>query len=96
MGKNKSFQLERQNDGLIYFFDEYGSDENGRIFKRRDANVLILRNRTHGWVVVSDATITGVPWLIPVNQQVEYPPEGDWISRKNTKIYVYSLTYEET
>jgi len=41
---------------------------------------------------VSDAC-TGRPWDTLPHQQGNYPPEGDWISRKGSKSYVYTLVY---
>ena len=89
----RSFQFRRHHDDLIYYFDEVGTDRNGRVFKRRDLDVLVVRNHDHGWVAVADEKISATPWLVPLKEQEDYPPEGDWISRKHEKVYVYSLSY---
>ena len=35
----------------------------------------------------------GRPWEVPPKMQADFPPEGDWVSRKGPKSYVYSLVY---
>jgi len=93
MSTKHQFQLCRESDGLIYRFEVHGSNDHGLTFKRQDADVWIMRNPKHGWVAYSEGEITGVPWLVSLEDQVALPPEGDWISRKESKIYVYSMSY---
>jgi hypothetical protein len=36
----------------------------------------------------------GRPWHVPPqDQSPEFPPEGDWVSKKGSKSYVYSLVH---
>jgi len=47
-------------------------------------------------VAVDEATgaITGRPWNPPLKEQSEeYPPEGEWVSKKGIKSHVYELKY---
>ncbi|WP_375785466.1 hypothetical protein ACE10Z_39210 [Bradyrhizobium sp. Pha-3] len=48
-----------------------------------------------GWVAWDPAnrSCTGRPWDVLPAAQGGHPPEGDWVSRKGAKSYVYSLVY---
>ncbi len=35
----------------------------------------------------------GRPWNVLPQDQGDHPPEGEWVSRKGSKSYVYSLVY---
>ncbi|WP_423064041.1 hypothetical protein [Candidiatus Paracoxiella cheracis] len=47
-----------------------------------------------GWICIdSNKSIRGIPWGIALNEMGELPPEGEWVSKKGNKAYVYDLTY---
>jgi hypothetical protein len=48
-----------------------------------------------GWVAwdLESQSCTGRPWNVLLADQVDHPPEGDWVSRKGAKSYVYRLVY---
>jgi hypothetical protein len=94
--KNKEhFELQRQSDDLVYRFDRQLLDDGSFGYKRRDAELWILQKPNYGWVAVDPSTggITGRPWAMLPDDQSNFPPEGDWVSKKNSKSYVYSLVY---
>ena len=59
----------------------------------------MVRDECFGWVTVlgeRDERITGLAWGVPAAEQGDFPPEGDWVSRKGERSYVYTLVYTET
>ena len=56
-------ELRRRVDGLIYRFDRSPPDDGDYGYKRRDADVWILRRSGLDWVAVDPATgdVTGRP-----------------------------------
>jgi len=89
------FELRRQSDDLVYIFVRRPVEDGGHAYKRQDQDIWIVYRPDWGWVswdAVSDAC-TGRPWDTLPHQQGNYPPEGDWISRKGSKSYVYTLVY---
>jgi hypothetical protein len=91
------FELRRQSDGLVYQFDRRLHDNGCYGYRRRDADLWILRLADHGWVAVDPITgeISGRPWSVSSKDQKEHRPEGDWVSKKGAKSYVYSLVYND-
>lgn len=49
-----------------------------------------------GWLGDEESqTVMGRPWnVLPEDQPADCPPQGDWVSRKGAKSYVYDLVHE--
>ncbi len=89
------FSLHRQSDSVVYEF-ERARRANGSVgYKRKDRDLWIVKSVSLGWVAVDDETgeVTGRPWNVPPHDQGDHPPEGDWVSKKGMKSYVYTLRY---
>jgi hypothetical protein len=91
------FELQRQSDDLIYQFDRCMT-QNGKIaYQRRDQDLWITYHGINlGWIAYDEESkeIRGRPWsVLPKDQDPDHPPEGEWVSKKNEKSYVYILTY---
>lgn len=89
------FELRRQSDDLVYTFVQHRIEGGRPAYKRQDQDIWIVYRPDWGWVAwdeVSDAC-TGRPWDTLPHQQGNHPPEGDWVSRKGSKSYVYTLVY---
>jgi len=97
MPKVEYFELRRQIDGLIYQFDRLSLENGGYGYKRRDSDFWIINDGSKGWIAVDPITgdIAGRPWFIPPEDQIGCPPEGDWVSKKGVKSYVYQLVHAE-
>ena len=89
------FELRRQIDGLVYVFDRIHRDDGSIGYKRRDADHWIVFDEGLGWVALNESTgeIGGRPWNVLPQAQGDYPPEGEWVSKKGERSYVYSLVY---
>ncbi len=97
MKNRERLELHRQSDGLIHYFNRQKRDDGTYGYRRRDLDVWMIKSPKHGWVVVSpDNEISGKPWSTPSDEPSEFPPEGDWVSKKGSKSYVYSLIYPDT
>lgn len=96
MQSHEHFQLCRLNDGLIYHFDRQPRPDGRTGYKRRDQDLWIVFLEEHGWVALDEETgaITGRSWNAPPkDQKTDHPPEGEWVSKKGIKSYVYELRY---
>ncbi len=95
MDSYEYFELRRQSDGLVYQFDRLLREDGSYGYRRRDADLWILQEPDHGWVAVDPTTneISGKPRTASLQDQSGHPPEGDWVSKKGAKSYVYSLVY---
>lgn len=93
------FELHRLVDGLIYQFDRK-LYHNGEIaFRRRDQDLWITYRKEFGWVAWDESSqcLMGRPWNVLAQSQIpDHPPEGEWVSKKGTKTYVYELKYLPT
>ena len=91
MSPHQTFELRRQSDDLVYRFEK--QHEGG--YKRRDRDLWIVWHPDWGWISTDPETgaITGRPWSIQPADQADHPPEGDWVSRKGDRSYVYTLVY---
>lgn len=98
MHSHEHFELRRLHDDLVYYFDRQSRPDEGIGYKRRDQNLWIVFLPEYGWVAMDEETgaITGRPWISLVKDQTEdHPPEGEWVSKKGIKSYVYELKYTE-
>jgi hypothetical protein len=95
MADRRRFELRRRSDELVYTFVR-GPDRFGRrAYQRQDQDLWITHRGELGWVMwdeESDA-VTGRPWDVGPRDQGDEPPEGDWVSKKGAKSYVYELVY---
>ena len=93
-----TFELRRQNDGVVYTFVQTMQRDQTIGYKRLDVDLWITKRPDWGWVVWDEESrsCTGRPWnVLPVDQG-DHPPEGIWVSRKDSKAYVYCLVYVES
>lgn len=90
----RSFELRRRIDDLIYRFDKVAN----KGYKRSDGNFWIIKHPRFGWVAWDehDKDVMGRPWNVPPDEQGDTPPEGEWVSRKGDKSYVYDLVHLKT
>jgi hypothetical protein len=90
------FELHRLSDDVIYQFDRRTLAEGGIAYQRRDQDLWISYRPGLGWVAYDESSqsVTGRPWNTPPESQPrDYPPEGEWVSKKGAKSYVYELRY---
>ena len=90
------FEFRRHVDGLTYVFERVEAGEGQTRYKRADIDLWVIRHDRFGWVVWDEgtATVLGRPWEgLPSEQPEAQPPEGEWVSKKGSKSYVYSLVY---
>ena len=89
------FELRRQSDDLVYLFDRVHRKDGSVGYKRRDCDHWIVFDEGFGWVAINDSTgeLGGRSWNVPAVTQGDHPPEGEWVSKKGNKSYVYTLVY---
>lgn len=90
------FELRRQSDDLVYVFERRSRPDGSVGYKRSDGDHWFVFRPDWGWVAWDEASRScqGRPWnVLPKDQEARFPPEGDWVSRKGPKSYVYSLVY---
>ena len=97
MPSHTKFELLRLSDGLTYRFHREARADESTGYKREDQDLWILWSAELGWVAVDETTgaVTGRPWYTPPHEQSDFPPEGEWVSKKGIKSYVYQLRYIE-
>ena len=93
--KWQRFELRRQGDDLVYIFVRKTRSDGTMGYQRQDLGLWIERRPNWGWVAWDSVSqsCTGRPWNVLPTDQGDHPPEGDWVSRKGPKSYVYSLVY---
>ena len=91
----EKFELRRQSDALVYIVVRTPKAGHTAAYKRQDGDYWIIRRPDWGWVAwdSESESCAGRPWNVLPCDQSDYPPEGDWVSRKGAKSYVYSLVY---
>lgn len=94
---HQRFELRRQSDGLVYTFVRDQYSDGTFAYKRQDTDLWIIHRPDWGWVAWDEDSnaCMGRPWDTLPHQQNDHPPEGDWVSRKGSKSYVYTLVYVE-
>jgi len=93
------FELRRQSDGLVYSFVKKDRADGLHGFQRTDRDLWIVFKDRLGWVAWDEdgQVVTGRPWnVLPDEQSADCPPQGDWVSRKGAKSYVYDLVHVGT
>ncbi len=90
------FELRRLSDDLVYAFARTERADGLAGFKRSDSDLWIIYRPPLGWVAWDDAdqAVMGRPWnVMPEDQSPSAPPEGEWVSKKGAKSYVYNLVH---
>ncbi|MBR0893853.1 hypothetical protein JQ616_02745 [Bradyrhizobium tropiciagri] len=89
------FELRRQSDTLVYSFVRKTRPDGAIGYQRQDQDFWIEHRPGWGWVAWDPVSqsCAGRPWNVLPADQGDHPPEGDWVSRKGAKSYVYSLVY---
>lgn len=94
MTSHQHFELRRLSDDTVYQFDRVVRPDGPIGYKRRGKDLWIVHDPVRGWVAFNDdGTLGGMPWNVWPQEQGEHPPEGEWVSRKGVKSYVYELQY---
>ena len=91
-----TFELRRQSDELVYLFTRRERADGLTGFQRADRDLWITFRANLGWVAWDDEsqTVMGRPWhMLPDAQSPLFPPEGEWVSKKGPKSYVYELVH---
>lgn len=85
------FELRRKIDGKMYQFVRHDKTR----FKRSDGDYWIVNRDPYGWIAwdFEAQDIQGRPWAVLPKDQTDAPPEGDWVSKKGHKSFVYELVY---
>ncbi|WP_349956609.1 hypothetical protein [Rhizobium sp. ZPR3] len=90
------FQLKRRSDDLAYTFHRKQLPDGKIGYRREDADLWIRFQGGFGWGAWDDedGALLGRPWNVPLPEQdADYPPECEWVSKKGAKSYVYELVY---
>ena len=90
------FELRRQSDDLVYSFSRQPRSDGQIGFQRADQDLWITYRQGLGWVAWDEASqsVMGRPWhILPHDQTDACPPEGEWVSKKGPKSYVYDLVH---
>ncbi len=86
------FEFRRRLDALTYRFEPCEPREGRAAWKRTNLDIWLVWVATKGWCTVDAAgTVNGRPWGVEVAEQRNEPPEGEWLSKKADKSYVYDL-----
>ena len=88
-------EMRRLSDGAVYVFLRASDEDGMRRYRRQDKNIWMRHHPDFGWVVwdMDADCLMGRPWAIPLAQQADKPPEGDWVSRRGENSYVYRLVF---
>ncbi len=91
------FELRRKIDDLVYSFTRRPRTDGLTGFQRADRDLwIVYLSSEHGWVAWDEenAAIAGRPWaVLPKDQSSNHPPEGEWVSKKGERSYVYDITH---
>ena|ERR1700691_5571940 len=92
MRSTDGFECRRRIGDVIYRFEPALPREGNPAWKRVDLDLWLTWIREKGWCVVdADGTVNSKPWNVELADQGSEPPEGEWVSRKGDKSYVYDL-----
>jgi hypothetical protein len=90
----RAVAFRRRIDPTCYRFVHTGEREGYPAWKRVDLDLWVVRRADVGWVVVDAAgAILGRPSHVLPAAQGDLPPEGDWVSKKGDRSYVYDLVF---
>lgn len=94
MEQQPTIEFKRRIDGIVYCFNPSEPINEMPSRKRDDADLRIIYMNDFGWVCIDEnKSICGIPWGIALNEMGKLPPEGEWVSKKSDKSYVYDLIY---
>lgn len=94
----RAFELHRSIDGLVYVFRRVEGQGDAERFARLDrGNLCIEYDRELGWISRDPESqeVTGRPWNDQDRHNPRQPAQGEWVSKKGAKSYVYELRYIE-
>jgi hypothetical protein len=95
MSATGHFKFVRRLDGVSYRFELSAPREGYPAWKRADVDLWLTRLPRSGWCVMdARGDITSRPWNVEIADQGKEPPEGEWLSKKGDKSYVYDLVPE--
>ncbi len=87
-------ELRRLSDTLVYVFDRKDQPDGLPAYRRQDADFWITWRDGFGWGAWNGDVLTGRPWdTHKDDQSPAAPPEGKWVSQKDTKSYTYRLVH---
>ncbi len=92
----ETFELRRRSDNLVYTFRRVLGSSDPQRFVRLDREDLFIQyDAALGWVALDPKTreVTGKPWNDALRHNPNQPPQGDWVSKKGARSYVYDLRY---
>ena len=92
----RSFELRRKTDELVYVFHRVEDGREPSRFVRSDrADLFIQYDQVLGWVALDPETneVAGKSWDDDLRHNPDQPAEGDWVSKKGAKSYVYELRH---
>ena len=86
------YEFRRRIDDVLYQFAPDGDDNGFPAWKRIDLDIRLVWRNGKGWCTVdASGTINGRPWNVEPDEQGATPFEGEWVSKKGDKSYVYDL-----
>jgi hypothetical protein len=86
------FEFRRRTDAVVYRFEPTTPREGRPAWKRVDLGLWLAWLPAKGWCIVDAQGITsGKPSGVELADQHGEPPEGEWLSEKAGKSYVYDL-----
>jgi len=95
MSNYNHFELQRLTDDTVYQFTRMQRPDGSFGYKRKDKDLWIIRDSRLGWIaqLPEGNEVAGRPWGFLPHEQGNHPPEGEWVSKKGAKSYVYQLVY---
>lgn len=93
---SEQFELRRQSDNLVYVFVRKIRPDGTYGFQRTDQDLWIIFKPALGWIAWDEPSqsVMGRPWhVLPHDQPDTCPPEGEWVSKKGSKSYVYDRVH---
>jgi hypothetical protein len=86
------FEFRRRIDGASYRFEPCAPSEGYPAWNGVDIDLWLTWIPRSGWCVIDGhGDINSRPWNFELAEQGEEPPEGEWLSKKGDKSYVYNL-----
>lgn len=90
------FSMKNLSDEKIYHYNQ-SKNMNGKPAYEREDNgtVVIFFTRKWGWVAGDGHSSIPLarPWNVHVDDQGEFPPEGDWVEKLGANSCVFELKY---
>ena len=93
----ETLEFRRRMDGLTYRFRLAGARNGEATWKREDVDLWLVKDDRLGWIVVDgEKAVLSLLWALPTGEQGELPSEGEWVSKKGDKSYLYDLVFKDT